>query len=129
MIRFYFLLSMLLFIFLSCRPSAQELAKQEKMRLDSVATTTETVVFKRVNNEQEILRLTTERKERIIEVKKELSKAKAMYRGAKEELRTIKEFQFGRSISTKAAQVENQCIEIQHWKDEISRLESELHQL
>lgn len=128
MIRVYCLLILLNIVFSSCGSSEQELRNQEKLKLDSVAFATEKSVLQRVEEEKEFLKLVAEKNDRMAELKKELSNAKAMYRGAKEELEVIKEFQFGRSISTKAAQVENQCMEIQHWEDEISRISSELNQ-
>lgn len=124
-----YLLLPIIIVFSSCGSSELELSNQEKVTVDSVASEREKSSLQRVKEEQEFLKLVAEKYDRITELKKELSKAKAMHKGAKEELAVIKEFQFGRSISTKAAQVENQCMEIQYWEEEISRIESELNQL
>lgn len=133
--------------FLSCGPSAEEKAKAEQIKIDSVAKYTEKATLLRIEREKEVAdSIATYEKSvkdsiatykesakdleaNINLVSQQISDSRTQLRLAYEKLESIKEFEFGRTKGEKELQIAEQYEIIQGWEDYIKDLNKELERL
>lgn len=101
----------LIFLFSSCGPSAEEIAAQQKRRDDSIVVATQ-----RIQQEKQNL------KSEFSSIKNEYQHAVADFVAAKDEMNHVRDFHFGRLQSDRDEQIRNQALKIQHIGDRVDSL-------
>jgi hypothetical protein len=109
-------------ILISCGPSAEQIAAEEKRKLDSVAATAQQQIL----DQQAVERAAAEEAANQEMLKQQLIEFKAQLAGAEAKLQNINQFQFGRTSDEKVSQITDQTRVVEEIKAQITDVEKQI---